>query len=186
MKTTALGAALLAPLLMAWTIPAAGEAAGPAGKLKVPDAKVIFCEALTPPESGVCSVGSGGTPLQIRGNVLGFDTVYQGGEVLVDETGLILYAGCGADRPGDLDVSGWTRIDCADGVVSPGLINAHDHQYYDQNYPFADFGDGYDHRNDWRSSDDISAPGDFDRTLWVTLSKWPRFGPETGAKAAAC
>jgi hypothetical protein len=171
MKNTAFGAALLAPLLMAWTIPAAGDAAGPADKLKVPDARVIYCQALTPPESGVCNLTSGGPSLLIRGNVLDFDTVYQGGEVLVDATGLIQYVGCGADRPADLDVSAATRIECANGVVSPGLINAHDHQYYDQNYPFDDFGDRYDHRNDWRSADGIYAPGDFDQTkvAWTEL-----------------
>jgi hypothetical protein len=56
-------------------------------------------------------------------------------------------------------------------VISPGLINAHDHQYYDQNYPFADTGDRYNHRNDWRSDPGISAPGDFDQTriAWTEL-----------------
>jgi len=54
-----------------------------------------------------------------------------------------------------------TAVVCPEGVVSPGLINAHDHLYYDHNYPFPDYGTRYDHRNDWRSDPGVSAPGDF-------------------------
>ena len=172
MKTRCCIASLLLPVLGAWAVTASADAgANPSAKLKVDDTKVIFCGALAPPPSGVCSVTPGDMSLLIRGNVLGFDTIYQGGEVVVDATGLIQYVGCGADRPMDLDVSTSTRIDCASGVISPGLINAHDHQYFDQNYPFADTGDRYDHRNDWRSSPAISAPGDFDQeqVAWTEL-----------------
>jgi cytosine/adenosine deaminase-related metal-dependent hydrolase len=172
MKTRCCIASLLLPVLGAWAVTASADAgANPSAKLKVDDTKVIFCGALAPPPSGVCSVTPGDMSLLIRGNVLGFDTIYQGGEVVVDATGLIQYVGCGADRPMDLDVSTSTRIDCASGVISPGLINAHDHQYYDQNYPFADTGDRYDHRNDWRSSPAIHAPGDFDQeqVAWTEL-----------------
>jgi hypothetical protein len=149
-------------------VPAAGNEN--AKKLRVDDAKVVFCEALPPPSHGVCDVTTGDNSLLIRGNVLGFDTIFQGGEVYVDHSGLILYAGCGAERPDDLDVSGATRIDCAEGVISPGLINAHDHLYYDQNFPFTG-PDRYDHRNDWRSSPDVSAPGDFDQAqvAWTEM-----------------
>jgi hypothetical protein len=51
------------------------------------------------------------------------------------------------------------------------LINAHDHLYYDQNFPFEDTGERYDHRNDWRSSPLVSAPGDFDQAqvAWTEL-----------------
>lgn len=47
----------------------------------------------------------------------------------MDSTGLIRYVGCSARRPASLDAvaSGATRVSCANGVVSPGLINAHDH-----------------------------------------------------------
>jgi hypothetical protein len=138
------------------------------------DAKWIFCEALPEPTSGdVCDISAAGRALLIKGDVLGIDTVYQGGEVLVDETGLILYTGCSADRPDEYDAvaAGATLIQCAEGVVSPGLINAHDHLYYDQNFPFAPADQRYDHRNDWRSSPDLSAPGDFDQenVAWSEL-----------------
>jgi hypothetical protein len=163
---------LLIAALSFWAVSSTADGNGhPAKKLKVNDAKVVFCEALPAPQAGLCDVMKGDNSLLIRGNVLDFDTVYQGGEVFVDATGLIQYVGCGAGRPADLDVSAATRIDCAGGVVSPGLINAHDHQYYDQNFPFADTGARYDHRNDWRSDSGISAPGDFDQlqVAWTEL-----------------
>ena len=103
------------------------------------DAKWVFCEALDPPPSGdVCDVTTGSTALLIKGDVLDSDTVYQGGEVLVDDTGLILYVGCSAERPEELNtiVAEATKVECARGVVSPGLINAHDHLYYNHNFPF--------------------------------------------------
>jgi len=140
-------------------------------KLKVPDAKVVRCEALAPPQEGVCTVTGGDNSLLIKGNVLALDTVFQGGEVLVDDTGLILYVGCSADRPEHLDISTTTRIECAEGVVSPGLINTHDHLNYDHHYPLPATVDRYDHRNDWRSSPSISIPGDFGqaKVAWSEL-----------------
>jgi hypothetical protein len=122
-------------------------------KLKVKDAKVIFCEALpAPPASEVCNSTTGGNSLLIKGNLLDTETIYQGGEVLVDETGLILYVGCSSDRPQALDpvAAGATKIECAEGVVSPGLINAHDHLFFNHNYPFPATDVRYDHRNEWR------------------------------------
>ena len=142
-----------------------------ANKLKVPDTKVIFCEALEVAQSGVCNVSTGSMSLLIKGNVLDIDKIYQGGEVLVDETGLIQYVGCSSDRPEGIDVSMATKITCAEGVVSPGLINTHDHLYYDQNFPIPATPQRYDHRNDWRPSPDVSAPGDFDQAkiVWTEL-----------------
>jgi cytosine/adenosine deaminase-related metal-dependent hydrolase len=143
----------------------------PVKKLKVADTKVVFCEALEAPQDGVCDVFTGDNSLLIRGNILTPDKIFQGGEVLVDDTGLIRYVGCSPDRPGEFDVSAATRIECAEGVVSPGLINAHDHQYYDQNYPVPETGLRYDHRNDWREFPSRPSPGDFDQVqiAWTEL-----------------
>ncbi len=121
---------------------------------RIADAKVIFCEViLTPATERVCEVVTGSNSLLIKGNVLDPDIIYHGGEVLVDETGLIRYVGCSENRPEELDAIalGATKIECAEGVVSPGLINSHDHLNYN-NYPLAETGKRYDHRNDWRSS----------------------------------
>ena len=104
----------------------ADAGANPSAKLKVDDTRVIFCGALAPPPSGVCSVTPGDMSLLIRGNVLGFDTIYQGGEVVVDATGLIQYVGCGADRPMDLDVSAQRRQQgCAATRWTAGASTGH-------------------------------------------------------------
>lgn len=124
------------------------------------DATMIFCETLPAPSTGrVCEVTTGDNSLLIKGNVLDFDTIYQGGEVLVDQTGLILYVGCSADRPQDLDTvaTGATKIECAEGVISPGLINPHDHLPYNHNYPFPATDERYDHRNDWRPNQTVGS-----------------------------
>ncbi|MBM4352897.1 MAG: amidohydrolase family protein, partial [Deltaproteobacteria bacterium] len=70
-----------------------------------------------------------------------------GGGVLF-ANGRILCVGCDcADRP---EAVGATVLSCPKSVVSPGLINAHDHITYTQNSP-SDWGDErFDHRHDWR------------------------------------
>jgi cytosine/adenosine deaminase-related metal-dependent hydrolase len=122
-------------------------------KLKVPDAKVVFCEELAVPANNqVCSINSGGNALQIKGNILTVDKIFQGGEVLVDESGLILYVGCSDKRPEAYDsvAVGATKIACAEGVVSPGLINSHDHLGYNHNYPSPASDLRFNHRSEWR------------------------------------
>ena len=141
---------LTVTVLCIWAINASAKG-NPVKKLKVKDAKVVFCEAIPATMNGVCEVTTGDNSLLIKGNILGIHTVYQGGEVLVDASGLIQYVGCSSDRPADFDVTTATKIECAEGVVSPGLINPHDHLYFNHNYPFPATDERYDHRNDWRS-----------------------------------
>jgi len=141
-------------LTVALVLGAAVEAdAGHPNRLRVWDADVVVCEALPEVVSGrVCRAQPGpGAGLVLRGNVLDIETVYQGGEVLVDEAGFIVYVGCSADRPAAYDAVAQeaTEILCSDGVVSPGMINAHTHTGYDSNYPEI-LTDRYEHRNDWR------------------------------------
>jgi hypothetical protein len=143
-------------------------------KLKVPDAKVTLCEALPLPTTGrVCDVSTGDGGLLIKGNILAVDEIYQGGEVLVDDTGLILHVGCSGERPQALAAvaENATQITCAEGVVSPGLINAHDHLFYNQSYPFAKTTERYEHRNDWRSDPGITAPAfsEWTEVAWSEL-----------------
>jgi cytosine/adenosine deaminase-related metal-dependent hydrolase len=74
--------------------------------------------------------------------------VFVGGELLIGRDGKILCVG--ADCTSDREIIGATRIVCPDGVVSPGLINAHDHILYDHWHP-AGWGDErFDQRHDWR------------------------------------
>ena len=140
-------------LVTALFVPASHVDARKPKKLKVKDARVVVCEQLPAPVSGrVCDASSGtGEALVVRGDVLDLDTVYQGGEVLVDGWGFIVYVGCRDDRPPALNGLAATasEISCRDGVISPGMINAHTHTGYDSNFPFT-LPDRYEHRNDWR------------------------------------
>lgn len=112
------------------------------------DAAIVQAKRLGPPANSVCDVEPGGRAMLIRGNILAPYEVYAGGEVLVGEDGLI--ACVGPDCSSHPSAAGATVVTCVEGVVSPGLINAHDHITWDQAYP-ADWGnERYDQRNDWR------------------------------------
>lgn len=109
-----------------------------------PTTTEVTCETLTPPPSGTCSVtGSGATKL-IKGEVLTPTKVFHGGQVAVDAQGSITCVGC------DCAAGGETVIECADGAISPGLINTHDHITFTQNLPYTDTGVRYEDRQQWR------------------------------------
>jgi cytosine/adenosine deaminase-related metal-dependent hydrolase len=114
--------------------------------------KTVVCGSVPAPATGACTVTAGSQALLIKGTILTFETVFEGGEVLVDPSGLIQYVGCSVARPPDLlsMASSASRVECPKGVVSPGLINTHDHLAFDQNAPFPATSTRYDHRNDWR------------------------------------
>jgi len=121
-----------------------------------------FCAALVPPAEGLCTapvVGDGN--LRLRGIVLAPDRILRGGEVLVGVGGDIICVGC--DCSNEPEAAGATVVECAEGVISPALINAHDHLGWTHNAP-ANWGtERYDHRHDWRiplrGHTKISAPG---------------------------
>ncbi|HEY3123082.1 MAG TPA: hypothetical protein VGK70_03370, partial [Thermoanaerobaculia bacterium] len=151
---------------------ASGGDAGPPNVGETGNAKVIFCATLPePPAGAVCDVTRRGGALLIEGNVLAIDRLYEGGEVLVDSTGLIRYVGCGTGRPESLNAiaSEATRIECASGVVSPGLINTHDHLNFDHNFPRPSSAARFDHRNDWRPTSTARADGSPSKVLWSEL-----------------
>ena len=97
---------------------------------------------------GVCTVAAPGTKgILLRGTVLAPDTTYNGGGVLVVDD-VIVCVGCDCqDAPEAAEAS---RIDCAEGVISPGLINTHDHLGFANNVPIGEGPDRYEHRHDWR------------------------------------
>jgi cytosine/adenosine deaminase-related metal-dependent hydrolase len=146
------------------TTDAAGSGSADAaidGSTTNPDAMVsgvVQCPTAVPaPTTGTCDATKGtGTAVLIRGNVLGDGVVYQDGGVLYDgET--IVYVGC--DYAGQAAAATATHIDCGGAAISPGLINAHDHLNYDNQWPLAATAAGgvrYQHRHDWRLT--ISTP----------------------------
>ena len=116
-----------------------------------PDGPFVDCMTdLQPPAEGTCEVTSGGSSgMVLRGNVLAPETTYRGGEVLIDASGAIQCVGCdcsGEDGYGDAGV-----VTCAEGVISPGLINSHEHFNGVPNRPIGEGPDRYEHRHEWRN-----------------------------------
>ena len=106
-------------------------------------------------ESGVCDVTAGsGNALLLRGDVIAPQDVLETGEVLIDGNGDIVCAAC--DCSGAAGYAEATVVTCPSGVISPGLINPHDHIGYTEGAPIDHGTKRYDHRHDWRGS--LSTP----------------------------
>lgn len=124
---------------------------------------LVVCDTppLAPPVDGTCEISKPGTDgLILRGTVLGPDTVFENGAVVV-VNGLIACVGCDClELPEYADA---TELSCADGVISPGLINPHDHISFAKNKPIGQGVDRYEHRHDWRKGKNghqaLSVPG---------------------------
>ncbi|MEW6432352.1 MAG: DUF4215 domain-containing protein [Myxococcota bacterium] len=106
---------------------------------------------LPAPAMATCDVTPGDQGKLITGVVLGEATVYVGGQVLIDATGTIACAGC--DCSASTGAATATTLVCPKGVVSPGLINAHDHISFQGN-PYVGTAERYEHRHDWRVGND--------------------------------
>lgn len=80
------------------------------------------------------------------------DSILHAGEVLVDSKGIIQCAAC--DCSSAPNASSASVVTCANGVISPGLINPHDHITYANNGPGGTnpppATERWEHRNDWR------------------------------------
>jgi hypothetical protein len=100
-----------------------------------------------PPATGTCTVTAGSAARLIRADVLTPGEVFRGGEVLVDATGSITCVGCDCSAMG----AGATVVDCPEAVVSPGLINTHEHITFAQGVPYVGTDERYEHRHDWRT-----------------------------------
>lgn len=117
------------------------------------DMAVIECGVALPPPpaEGTCVVskeGSSGT--RFRGTVLAPNKTLRRGEVMIDAAGSIACVDCDCGgAPGAADAS---IVDCPEGVISPGLINTHDHISFANNPPYValDPTIRYDHRHEWR------------------------------------
>ena len=137
-----------------------------------PSPDEIECEALTPLPSGNCEIAGAGSEMLIQGDVLARHTILRGGYVLVDAAGMISCVGCDCDEM----ASAPTNIRCPEAVVSPGLINAHEHITFIQNDPYNDTGERYEHRHDWRKGNNdhteitgYSGGASNDEKLWGEL-----------------
>ncbi|HJL18288.1 MAG TPA: lamin tail domain-containing protein [Sandaracinaceae bacterium LLY-WYZ-13_1] len=164
--------------------PDAGDAALPDGA--VPDGSmdpdggmpmgptITVCpgDSLPPLDEGVCEATPGDDNLLITGDVLTPGEVFRGGQVLVGADGNIACVGC--DCTGEAAAAGATEVVCPDGVVSPGLINTHEHLSF-QALPYEGTAERYEHRHDWRRSgpsrghEEISNGDDVNSTEWDEL-----------------
>lgn len=129
------------------TAPEGGpDATGDPGDAVTP----IECDnaPLTPPASGACEAFAGSDWTLVRGDLLAPGGIVRNGHLLIDPAGRIACAGC--DCSGESGFDGATRIDCARGLVTPGLINAHDHLGWAGREPTTHGDERYDHRHDWR------------------------------------
>jgi large repetitive protein len=113
-------------------------------KLDATTVSEVVCEEMSILPAGVCQVTPGDGRKLLKGNVLAPATLFKGGQVAVDATGVISCVGCNCAQGGE------TVISCPTGVISPGLINAHDHITFSQNSPYNDTGERYEQRHDWR------------------------------------
>ncbi len=103
------------------------------------------------PDAGSCTVTPGDGNKLITAVVLASDKTYVGGQVLVNSTGTITCVGC--DCSASAGASTATKIVCPKAVLSPGLINTHDHMTFGKVpyvAPAANVNERYEHRHDWR------------------------------------
>ncbi|WP_394844435.1 amidohydrolase family protein [Pendulispora brunnea] len=113
--------------------------------------KVTECSrpALVAPASGTCQVTKPGTGARVfQGTVLLPDETLHRGEVVIGEDGNIVCGAC--DCSGTPGYAAASIVQCADGVISPGLINPHDHITYANNEPVGHGTERYAHRHEWR------------------------------------
>lgn len=110
----------------------------------------VVCPGPLPPApaQGVCAVTAGSPALRMQGDLLGPDGVIGNGQMIVGSDGLIACVAC--DCSSDPDFAAATRIECPEGVISPGLIDSLHRIPFSQNPPVPDNGERYEHRHDWR------------------------------------
>lgn len=102
------------------------------------------CGSLKISGSNTCELSGYGKKIVLRGDVLGHDQTWLGGSVVI-EGAKITYVGC------DPDMTSATVITCPEAVISPALINGHEHITFSNGEPRVWGEERFDHRNDWRN-----------------------------------
>jgi cytosine/adenosine deaminase-related metal-dependent hydrolase len=120
---------------------------------KNPQPKVVDCARAPLPKTAgaTCQVAKAGTSGKvIQGTILAPEEVLHRGEIVIDDAGTILCVACDcSSEPGYAAAS---VIACADGVISPGLINPHEHLTYQNNAPVGHGTERYENRSDWQGA----------------------------------
>src|SRR5690606_21027027 len=104
------------------------------------------------PEGRACRTTVGTSQFVLmQGNVLAGDTVYENGQILIDRsTPNATLTGVGCDCGDAADAAAATVIECPQAVISPGLVNAHEHLGWGARSPIPHGEERYDQRHDWR------------------------------------
>lgn len=106
---------------------------------------------LVAPAQGNCEYTAGtNTAVLLRGDILSNQGLLENGHVLVGADGKIACSSC--DCSSHPSFAAATVIACADSVISPALINMHDHITFTETAPTPppNVQERYDHRHDWR------------------------------------
>ncbi|HWT16977.1 MAG TPA: thrombospondin type 3 repeat-containing protein [Patescibacteria group bacterium] len=126
-----------------------------------------------PPAQGICAVVPGSSALRIQGDLLGPAGVLGNGQLMVGADGLIQCVACDCSTHPDYATA--TRIECPEGVVSPGLIDSMSRVTFGHLAPVVDSGERYEHRHQWRLGQDghtdieTLAGGSIDQRRWIEL-----------------
>jgi cytosine/adenosine deaminase-related metal-dependent hydrolase len=110
--------------------------------------------ALDSPGSGgpLCTVTNVGTSGTLLSGTLLLPSGSAPGELLIDDTGLIACAAASCTSATGYGAA--TRIACPNGVISPSLVNAHDHTEFATRAPETLPTTRFAHRNQWRVATD--------------------------------
>ena len=146
------------------------------------DAPEATSEWTTGPALPECTPRSSDTPLIALSGVVLMPDGPVAGEVVYDQsTGLIVCAG-----DDDCAFTDVTRI-CTEGVISPGLIDAHNHMQYNVLVPWEHdelFSDRYDWRSDGDYWDYRTAYDDVKDTYKCEIMKWAELRSLVGGTTA--
>ena len=135
------------------------------------DTEFQCARTLAPANEGQCDIQAGDSNWLIQGNILRSNGILAQGEVLVVD-GSISCVGC--DCSAETGAASASVLTCASALVTPGLINTHDHLTYAQNTPADTAGERYDHRHEWRlgtngATEINTAPGGNSAAQWGEL-----------------
>ena len=102
-----------------------------------------------PAGSETCTVTAGSSNTTVlRGTVLVPGEILRNGHVVYGSDGLIACVGCDCSASPGFDDA--TVVACSTGVISPGLINPHDHLRWAHDHPRSHGDERFEHRHDWR------------------------------------
>ena len=105
--------------------------------------EIVSCTPLAITGTNTCDRKGNGSRIVLQGDILGLSKTWKGGSVVV-EGNHITYVGC------DPDLSNATVITCPNAVISPGLINGHEHVTFSNGQPRRWGNERFNHRHEWR------------------------------------